>query len=86
MDPAAHTATEVVGFLAYGPSFLGGVRVAVGALAAGGLGQVITGAGPGGGPHVRAFQVGPGTVTPTLSFFAYQPAFSRGVFVSSYSP
>jgi hypothetical protein len=86
VDTAAHTATEVVGFFAYAPQFAGGVRVAAADFDGGGIARVVTGAGPGGGPHVRAFQVAAGSVTATLSLFAYDPGFTGGVFVSGAGP
>jgi hypothetical protein len=43
--------------------------------------DVITGAGPGGGPHVRVFD-GP-TGTPIRSFFPYDSRFTGGVFVAA---
>src|SRR4029077_16662919 len=42
-------------FFAYDPGFRGGVRVAAGHLNCDGSEMIVTGAGPGGGPHVRAF-------------------------------
>jgi FG-GAP repeat len=65
--------------MAYNPAFTGGVFVAAGDLNGDGRADVITGAGPGGGPHVRAFS---GTDNaPLASFFAYAPAFTGGVSV-----
>lgn len=43
------------GFMAYNPYFRGGVDVAIADLDRDGMGEIITGAGPGGGPHVRVF-------------------------------
>jgi hypothetical protein len=55
--------------------------VAAGDLNGGGVGDIITGAGAGGGPHVRAFAAN-GADT-GVSFFAYTPAFTGGVRVAS---
>jgi hypothetical protein len=68
------------GFFAYAPGFRGGVFVAGGDLADGGAAEIVTGAGAGGGPHVRTF-------TPDGSpigngFFAYDPQFTQGVRVA----
>jgi hypothetical protein len=70
--------TPLGGFFAYSPNFAGGVRVATADLDGDGIDEIITGAGPGGGPHVRAFKLD-GTVV--ANFFAYDAAFTRGVYV-----
>jgi len=46
-------ATEA-SFFAY-PGFTGGVRVAAGDLTGDGLADIVTGVGPGAGPHVKVF-------------------------------
>jgi hypothetical protein len=71
-------------FLAYVPAFAGGVHVATCDLDGDGYPDVITGAGAGGGPHVRAFNgvTGDPLPGPAGSFFAYSPAFSGGVYVA----
>jgi hypothetical protein len=71
---------EVRGFFAYDPAFLGGVRVAAGDVNGDGLADIITAAGPGGGPHVRVFDAA--TDLEVAGFFAYDPAFPGGVFVA----
>src|SRR5262245_40956994 len=76
-----NTGTETASFFAYGPSFAGGVRVATGDVNGDGTADIITGAGPGGGPHVKAFS---GIDQSELkSFFAYPPAFTGGIFVAA---
>ncbi len=66
------------------PGFTGGVHVATGDVDGDGVADIITGAGPGGGPHVKVFD-GVDLKTPTElhSFFAYDAAFTGGVFVAS---
>jgi hypothetical protein len=68
-------------FFAYTPTFRGGVRVAVGDVNNDGQTDIITGAGPGGGPHVKVFD---GQSNALLrSFLAYDPAFRGGVYVAA---
>ena len=79
----AASLTEVASFFAYDPAFPGGVSVAAADLTGDGVAEIITGAGPGGGPHVRAFSLAGGVVTEVASFFAYDPAFPGGVHVAA---
>jgi hypothetical protein len=68
-------------FMAYSPIFRGGVTVAAGDVNGDGFADVITGAGPGGGPHVIVFSGANGGML--SSFFAYASNFSGGVFVAA---
>jgi hypothetical protein len=80
---AGGVVTEVASFYAYDPAFTGGVDVAVADLTGDGVSEIITGAGPGAGPHVRAFSLAGGVVTEVASFYAYDPAFTGGVHVAA---
>jgi hypothetical protein len=64
-------------FFAYSPFFTGGVQVGAGDLVGDGQTEIITGAGPGGSPHVRAFSASGASLGP--GFFAYDPNFNGGV-------
>jgi predicted outer membrane repeat protein len=78
------TPTIVDDFFAYDPGFSGGARVAVMDVNGDGKADIITGAGPGGGPHVRIFDGGTGQqlqLNTTDSFMAFDPSFSGGVFI-----
>ena len=67
----------VADFLAYEDGFRGGVYLAAGDLTGDGVSDVVTGAGAGGGPRVRAFGgQGEGAVR---DFFAADPALDAGV-------
>ena len=68
------------GFLAYAPGFLGGVNVAVGDVYGTGRPVIVTGAGPGGGPHVRIFSRY-GKLIDT-GWYAYDRNFHGGVSVA----
>ena len=70
----ANSYAEKAGFMAYDPSFGGGVFVGAAA------GKIVTGAGAGGGPHVRIFN-GDGS-SQGGGFFAYDPNFHGGVSVA----
>src|SRR5439155_10829243 len=67
-------------FFAYDPAFRGGVSVAVGTLSDGAPIRIVTGAGPGGGPHVKVF----GDVNGTLvfQFMAFDTNFFGGISVA----
>jgi hypothetical protein len=73
-------------FFAYDARFAGGVFVATGQTDPGSPGlEIITGAGEGGGPHVRTFTLaGPGRpATPQIEFFAFDGGFRGGVRVAA---
>jgi hypothetical protein len=76
------TPIEIATFFAYDAAFTGGVRVAAADVDGNGVADIITGAGPGGGPHVRAFDVTSENPREIVSFFAYEPGFAGGVFVA----
>ncbi|HEY1380075.1 MAG TPA: VCBS repeat-containing protein, partial [Gemmataceae bacterium] len=62
-------------------SFTGGVRVAAADVDGDGFADIITAAGPGGGPHVEVFSGLTGQLI--RSFFAYSAAFTGGVYVAA---
>ncbi|MFL5330842.1 MAG: FG-GAP-like repeat-containing protein [Gemmataceae bacterium] len=67
-------------FFAYSAGFLGGVNVAAGVLTSGGPVELVTGAGAGGGPHVRVFA--PLTGIERFGFFAFDASYHGGVSVA----
>lgn len=82
--------TLVAEFMAFDPSFTGGVFVAGHNLLdeVDASEDIVVGAGPGGGPHVRTFDIdcdGDVCVARSISggFFAFDPAFRGGVTVTA---
>jgi hypothetical protein len=66
-------------FMAYETNFPGGVNVAVGDVNGDGHNEIVTGAGPGGGPLVKVFDISGNLLS---SFYAYDPGFAGGVQVA----
>jgi hypothetical protein len=66
---------EIASFYAF-PGFVGGVNVAVAG------GDVVVGAGNGGGPVFAGYDITGGNVTQTFSLFAFDPGFRGGVRVA----
>ncbi len=72
---------ELASFYAYDADFAGGVSVAAGDFNGDGLSDIVTGAGPGGGPHVRVFSgVDLGEL---VGFYGYDPVFGGGANVAT---
>jgi hypothetical protein len=77
----ARSGAETASFFAFDPGLTNGARVAAGDVNGDGVPDIIAGAGAGGGPHVRVFDGVTGAEL--LSFFAYDPGFTGGVFVAA---
>src|SRR5262249_25681465 len=75
------TGAELRSFFSFDQGFVGGVQVAAGDVNGDGRADVIVGAGPGAGPHVKVFDGATGAEI--RSFFAYDPGFSGGVRVAA---
>ena len=81
------TPIQVADFFVFEAAFFGGLYIAVGNLNNDGFGDIIVGAGPGGGPRVSAyagsqnFSINGNTVMTT--FFAYAPEFAGGITVAA---
>ncbi|MFL5330678.1 MAG: peptidylprolyl isomerase [Gemmataceae bacterium] len=67
-------------FFAYDPSFHGGVNVGVANISDSKGLDIVTGAGPGGGPHVQVFNSATGNAI--RSFYAYDAHYTGGVDVA----
>jgi hypothetical protein len=70
-------------FFAYDPAFRGGIRVAAGDVTGDGVAELIVGAGPGGGPHVRVFGYATGFPVELAGVMVYDPGFRQGVYVAA---
>jgi hypothetical protein len=70
-------------FFAYDPGFRGGIRVAAGDVDGDGTAELILGAGPGGGPHVRVLKYVGGAWTELVSAMVYDLGFRQGIFVAA---
>ncbi len=75
--------TVTQSFFAFAPNFDGGVNVAAADLDGDGRAEVVAAAGPGGGPHVKAFTFRSGGPVVTQSYFAFDAGFQGGVFVAA---
>jgi len=73
--------SALTSFNAYSPALRSGVRVALGDINGDGRQEIITGAGPGGGPEVRVYSP-EGRLL--YRFFAYAKSFRGGVVVNAY--
>ncbi|MFH1255597.1 MAG: S8 family serine peptidase [bacterium] len=67
-------------FYAYGVNFKGGLSFASGDINNDGRQEIITAAGPGGGPHIRIFNINGDVIG---QFFAFDPNFRGGVNITS---
>jgi len=75
------TGVDLVNFFAYDPEFRGGAHVALGNVSGDSKLELITGAGEGGGPHVRIFN--PLTGDTIREFFAFDEESRTGVAVAA---
>ena len=66
-------------FMAYDPSFRGGIDIALGDTDGDGIDEIITGPGAGGGPWVRVFNTQAQLIS---QFAAYDPEFKGGIRLS----
>ena len=66
--------------MAYAEDFTGGVRVGINDGNTDGIADILTGAGPGGGPQVNVFNFP--ALDLLFSFYSGDPANNGGVFVS----
>lgn len=77
------TGALIASFFAFDQKFPGGVYIAVGEVSGTGTDDIIAGAGPGGGPHVKVFRSDGALLQ---SFFAFQADYTGGVAVSASAP
>ncbi|MFM8272026.1 MAG: SdrD B-like domain-containing protein [Gemmata sp.] len=72
---------ERLSFLAYAPGYLGSFSVGAGDMTGDGRAEIITGAGPAAGPHVKSFDGSTGAEL--SSFMLFVPGFVGGVSVTA---
>src|SRR5207249_8771963 len=72
----AATGAMIADYFAYDPAFGGGVSVAVVDQNGDGVGEIVTGSGPGGPPVVRIFDVN-GGVKQLTEFEPFDPSFTH---------
>ncbi len=77
----AKTGEALARLPAFEAAFTGGVRVATADVTGDRVPDVVVGAGPGGGPHVKVIDGATGTVA--RDFFAFEPTFTGGVYVAA---
>lgn len=75
------TGGQLASFFAYGQDFRGGVSVAAADVTGDGKADIVTGAGAGGGPHVKVFDGATGRLV--TDYFAYDESFQGGVGVAA---
>jgi hypothetical protein len=79
-DLSSGKPVPIYDFMAYADDFRGGVMVAGGDVDGDGKAELLVGAGPGGGPHVKVYRM------PNLqvieSFYAFDPSFGGGVSIA----
>jgi hypothetical protein len=75
------TSQEMYSFYAYAPNFGGGVWLAGGDIDGDGYADIVTGAGAGGAPHVRAFSGR--NLAEIASFYAFDTSITSGVRVAA---
>ncbi|QGJ70710.1 Hypothetical protein PBC10988_24080 [Planctomycetales bacterium 10988] len=75
---------ELLNFNPYTAAFEGGIRVATGDINGDGILDIVTAAGPTGGPHIQVFDSTNGQLINggVNNFYAYNPAFTGGVYVA----
>src|SRR5205823_2367727 len=73
----------LVSYFPYNIAFTGGVRVAAADVTGDGRADIVTGAGPGGGPNVTVYQLVAGQPQVVQSYFAFDLNFGGGIFVGT---
>lgn len=68
-------------FIAFLQSFAGGVNISTMDANLDGLSEIIAGAGPGGGPHVRVFNY-QGVIQNSYSFYPFEKSYNQGVSIA----